>query len=109
MGCDICQQIKNCSQQSFKSLIPNKMPNGSWEIISTNLITQLPGLNSYNAIYVIIDRLTKRAHFISINNQLSSKNIVQLLFILYIGYLYKLSQIEKCNIWLNSSKNGVNY
>ena len=32
------------------------------------------------AIYVIIDRLTKRAHFISINNQFLSKDMAQLLY-----------------------------
>jgi len=56
------------------------MPNGPWEIISIDLITQLPESNSYNTICVIIDRLTKRAHFILINNQFSSKNIAQLLY-----------------------------
>jgi len=40
----------------------------------------LPESNGYNAIYVIIDRLTKRAHFIPINNQFSSKDMVQLLY-----------------------------
>jgi len=45
-----------------------------------DLITQLPESNSYNAICVIIDRLTKRAHFIPINNQFSSKDIAQLLY-----------------------------
>jgi len=54
------------------------MPNGPWEIISMNLITQLPELNGYDAIYVIVDRLTKRVHFILINNWFLSKDIVQL-------------------------------
>jgi len=40
----------------------------------------LPESNGYNAIYVIIDRLTKRAHFISINNQFLSKDMAQLLY-----------------------------
>jgi len=55
--------------------MPNKMPNRPWEIISIDLITQLPESNGYNAICVIVNRLTKRAHFIPINNQFSSKNI----------------------------------
>ena len=45
-----------------------------------DLITQLSESNDYNAICVIVNRLTKRAHFISINNWFSSKNIVQLLY-----------------------------
>jgi len=56
------------------------VPNGPWEIISTDLITQLLESNSYNAICVIVNRLTKRAYFIPINNQFLSKNIVQLLY-----------------------------
>jgi len=58
----------------------NKVPNGPWEIISTDLITQLPELNGYNTICVIIDRLTKKAHFIPINNWFSSKDMAQLLY-----------------------------
>jgi len=68
--------MKNHPQQPFGPLVPNKVPNRSWEIISTDLITQLPELNSYNAIYVIVDRLTKRTHFIPINNWFSSKDMV---------------------------------
>ena len=44
----------------------NKVLVRPWKIISMNLITQLPELNSYNAICIIVDRLTKKAYFISI-------------------------------------------
>ena len=50
MDYDMCQQMKNCLQQPFGPLMPNKVPNGPWEIISMNLITQLPESNDYNAI-----------------------------------------------------------
>jgi len=72
--------MKNRPQQPFGPLVPNKVPNRPWEIISTDLITQLPESNSYNAICVIVNRLTKRAHFIPINNQFSSKDMAQLLY-----------------------------
>jgi len=79
-GYDMCQRMKNHPQQPFGPLVPNKVPNGPWEIISMDLITQLPESNSYNAICVIIDRLTKRAYFIPINNWFSSKDMAQLLY-----------------------------
>jgi len=79
-GCDMCQQMKNCTQQPFGPLVPNKVSNGPWKTISTDLIMQLPESNSYNAICVIVDRLTKRAHFITINNWFLSKDIAQLLY-----------------------------
>jgi len=80
MDCDMCQQMKNRTQQPFGPLVPNKMSNRPWKIISTDLITQLLESNSYNAICVIVNRLTKRAHFIPINNQFSSKDMAQLLY-----------------------------
>ena len=80
IGCNMCQQMKNHLQQPFEPLICNKVSNKPWEIITTDLITQLPESNNYNAIYVIVNRLTKRAHFIPINNQFLSKNIAQLLY-----------------------------
>jgi len=72
--------MKNCTQQPFGLLIPNKVPNRSWEIISIDLIMQLLESNSYNAICVIVDRLTKRTYFISINNWFLSKDMIQLLY-----------------------------
>jgi len=76
----MCQQMKNHTQQPFGPLVPNKIPNKPWEIISTDLIIQLPELNGYDTICVIVDRLTKRAHFIPINNWFSSKDMAQLLY-----------------------------
>jgi len=72
--------MKNHPQQPFGPLVPNKVPNGPWEIISTDLITQLPESNSYNTICVIVDKLTKRAYFIPINNWFLFKDMVQLLY-----------------------------
>jgi len=72
--------MKNHAQQSFGPLVLNKVSNRPWEIISIDLIMQLPKSNGYNAICVIINRLTKRAYFISINNWFSSKDIAQLLY-----------------------------
>jgi len=80
MDCDMYQWMKNRPQQPFGPLVPNKVPNRPWEIISMDLITQLPESNGYNAICVIVDRLTKRAHFIPINNWFSSKDMAQLLY-----------------------------
>jgi len=45
-----------------------------------DLITQLPESNGYNTICVIVNRLTKRVHFILINNWFSSKDMAQLLY-----------------------------
>ena len=79
-GCDICQRMKNKPQQPFGPLMPNKVPNEPWEVITTDLITQLPESQGYNTICVVVDRLTKRAHFYPITNEFSAKDLSQLLY-----------------------------
>jgi len=79
-GCVMCQWMKNHAQQPFGPLVPNKVPNRPWEIILMDLIMQLPESNGYDTICVIVDRLTKRTHFIPINNWFSSKDMAQLLY-----------------------------
>ena len=52
------------------------MSNKPWKNISMDFIAQV---KSYNTICVIVDKLVKRAYFIPINIQFSSKDMVQLL------------------------------
>ncbi len=79
-GCDTCQRMKNCPQQPYGPLQPNPVPTGPWEIITTDLITQLPESDGYTAICVVVDRLTKRAHFYPITNEFSAKDMAELLY-----------------------------
>jgi hypothetical protein len=79
-GCDICQRMKNRPQQPYGPLMPNPVPGGPWDIITIDLITQLPESDGYNAICVVVDRLTKRAHFYPITNEFSAKDLANLLY-----------------------------
>lgn len=78
-GCDICQRMKNRPQKPYGPLMPNPIPQGPWDIITVDLITQLPESNGYNAICVVVCRMTKRAHFFAITNQFSAKDLAILL------------------------------
>ena len=79
-GCDICQRMKNRPQQPYGPLQPNRVPEGPWEVMTVNLITQLPESDGYDAICVVVDRLTKRAHFYPITNEFSAKDLAELLY-----------------------------
>ena len=57
----------------------NSVPHGPWEIISVDLITQLPESDGYNAICVVVYRLTKWGRFFPITNEFSSKDLAQLM------------------------------
>ena len=43
-------------------------------------ITQLPELEKYNAICIVVDRFTKRAHFFPITNEFSAKDLADLIY-----------------------------
>ena len=79
-GCDICQRMNNKPQQPYGPLLPNKVPEGPWEVITIDLITQLLSSNSYDAICMIVDRFTKHTHFYAITNEFSAKDLVRLLY-----------------------------
>ena len=79
-GCDTCQRTKNRPQQPYGPLLPNPVPNGPWEVITIDLITQLPESDGFNAICVVVDRFSKRAHFFAITNEFSAKDLANLLY-----------------------------
>jgi hypothetical protein len=64
-SCDACQRNKGTNQQPAGLLQPLAIPSQRWEQISMDFITQLPTTQQgHDAIFVVVDRLTKRAHFI---------------------------------------------
>ena len=63
--CLVCQQMKVKHQQLIGSLQPLAIPEWKWEHITMNFVTGLlRTLRGYNAIWVIVDRLTKSTHFL---------------------------------------------
>ena len=60
--------------------MPNPVPEASWDIITVNLITQLPESDGYNAICMVVDRLAKRAHFYSITNKFLANDLANFLY-----------------------------
>jgi hypothetical protein len=63
--CDTCQRVKAKHQRPTGLLQPLKVPEWKWEEISMYFIEGLPRTQrGYDSIWVIIDWLTKVAHFI---------------------------------------------
>jgi hypothetical protein len=63
--CDVCQRVKAEHQRPTGLLHPLKIPEWKWEDIGMDFITGLPRISKgYDSIWVIVDRLTKVAHFI---------------------------------------------
>ncbi|GKB54415.1 reverse transcriptase domain-containing protein [Tanacetum coccineum] len=63
--CLTCSRVKAECQKPSDLLIQPEIPMWKWERITMDFITKLPKtLNGHDTIWVIVDRLTKSAHFI---------------------------------------------
>lgn len=65
--CLVCQQVKAEHLRPGGTLQPLKTPEWKWESIAYDFVTGLPkDRQQRDAVWVIVDRLTKSAHFIPI-------------------------------------------
>src|SRR3989337_1601971 len=63
--CDVCQRVKAEHQKPAELLQPMPIPKWKWDKLGMDFITALPRTRSgYDSIWVVVDRLSKVAHFI---------------------------------------------
>ena len=94
--CDTCQRHKYQALSSAGLLQPLPIPTQVWEDISLEFIIGLPRSQRYDTILILVDRLTKDAHFSCLYHILSllkidfTKEIIGLLPKLNIEYRYRI-------------------
>ncbi|KAK2416602.1 hypothetical protein QL285_038986 [Trifolium repens] len=77
-SCLVCQKAKIEHQKSAGLLQSLDIPEWKWDGITMDFVTALPKTQKkHDAIWVIIDRLTKSAHFIPINQTFSLERLAQ--------------------------------
>ena len=75
--CDVCQRVKADHLESAKQLQPLAIPSWKWKDLDS--IVGLPRTQKgYNSIWVIVDRLTKTAHFIPVKTIYPTKTYAEL-------------------------------
>src|SRR5258708_5255122 len=77
-SCDICQKIKPDLWGKKGLLWPHQIPVLPWDVISLDLITGLPWSHGYDAILVIVDKLSKYALSVPTTSTLSQSRFVVL-------------------------------
>ena len=66
--CDTCQRVKAVHLKSAGPLNPLHVPSWKWDDISMDFIVGLPKMSKgCDSIWVIVDHLTKLAHFLPVN------------------------------------------
>jgi len=91
-SCGVCQQVKAEHKKPAGLLKPLEIPEWKWEHITMDFVVGLPRSPRGNdAIWVVVDRLTKCAHFISMKTKNSAPDLVPL----YIREVVRLHGVPK--------------
>jgi hypothetical protein len=90
--CDTCQRLKAEHQRPIGLLQPLEIPTWKWDDISMDFIVGLPRTQKGNdSIWVIVDRLTKVAHFLLVKANYSVSRLAEL----YVDNILKLHGAPK--------------
>ena len=77
--CLVCQQVKAEHQHPAGMLQSLPIPEWKWEHVTMDFVSGLPQTQRrHDAIWVIVDRLTKTAHFMTVRMTYSLQRLAQL-------------------------------
>jgi hypothetical protein len=77
--CLVCQQVKAEHQRPAGTLQPLPIPKWKWENITMDFIVGLPKtLSGNDALWVIVDRLTKSAHFLPVSITVTPERLAKM-------------------------------
>jgi hypothetical protein len=77
--CDTCQRVKAEHQRPAGLLQPMKIAEWKWEEVGIDFIVGLPRTQKGNdSIWVIVDRLTKVAHFLPVKTKYTGAKLAEL-------------------------------
>ncbi|GJX03608.1 reverse transcriptase domain-containing protein [Tanacetum coccineum] len=77
--CLTCSKVKAEHQRPSGLLQQPEIPEWKWDKITMDFITKLPKTKSgHDTIWVIVDRLTKSAHFLAIREDYSTERLARL-------------------------------
>lgn len=77
-SCDACNRTKIYPSAPAGQLIPNEIPQRKWQVVTTDLIVGLPESHGSNAIWVAVDRLSKRIHIAPTTKEVTSLGVARL-------------------------------
>lgn len=90
-ACAICQRNKSDLAAPAGLLQPLPIPTAIWEDISMDFIEGLPKSRGKGTILVVVDRLSKYAHFLALSHPFSAAVVAEL----YFEHIFKLHGLPK--------------
>jgi len=78
--CLTCQQNRTLNKKQAGLLQPLPIPEGPWESVLMDFMMSLPPSKGFDAIMVVVDRVSKMAHFIPTRDEAMAQETGRLFF-----------------------------
>ena len=90
-GCDLCQRMKNRTEEPVGKLKLSEVPQKTWSHLTVDFITKLPVVAGKDVILVVCNRLSKMTHFVATTEGTSAEGLARL-FRDNVWKLYRLPE-----------------
>src|ERR1043165_9097671 len=88
--CEVCRRVKGEHQKPSRTLRPLEIPVWKWDKVQMDFVTGFPRSKKGNdAIFVVIDRFSKVAHFIPVKEKITAAQLAEL----YIAKIVSIHDI----------------
>ena len=88
--CDVCRRVKTKHQRPARTPQPISIPEWKWDKMEMDFVTGFPrSQKGHDAIFVVIDRFSKVAHFLPIKEIISASQLADL----YVSRIFSLHSI----------------
>jgi hypothetical protein len=107
--CDVCQCNKGETVKALGTLQPLPIPPAIWRDISMDFIVGLPKSGNKSIIMVVVDRLSKYAHFCALQHPFTTSTWLRFSWIIFSSFMACLILLYLTEIPLSPAIFGKNY
>ena len=100
-NCDVCRRVKAEHQRPAGTLQPLAIPEWKWDKVGMDFITGFPRTKKgNNAISVVVDRLSKVAHFLPVRESITASQLADL-------YISRIVSLHGVPLEINSDRGSL--